>query len=78
MNTNPVAEKIEENFVTSNSGTIYRSVIEETERLLIEKALQFTEGNQLTASKILGINRNTLRSKIRKLNIDQGRFKNYE
>ncbi len=57
------------------NGEIYRSVIAVTERILIEKALEHSAGNQLTAAKFLGINRNTLRSKIRKLNINQERFK---
>ena len=76
--TDSAAAKIEESFIFHKDGNIYRSVIEDTERILIEKALQHSEGNQLTAAKLLGINRNTLRSKIRKLNIDQGKFKYHE
>lgn len=78
MITDSTAAKIEESFVFNRNGNIYRSVIEETERLLIEKALRHSNGNQLTAAKLLGINRNTLRSKIRKLNINQGKFKDHE
>ncbi|MFH1504067.1 MAG: helix-turn-helix domain-containing protein [Candidatus Omnitrophota bacterium] len=37
--------------------------------------LKKTEGNQLETAKILGINRNTLHTKIRKLNIDVDSFK---
>ena len=36
---------------------------------LILKALEFCNGNQIKTSKILGINRNTLRSKLKKLKI---------
>ena len=68
-------EKIEEYFLTLKNGEIYRSVIATTERVLIEKALERSSGNQLIASKMLGLNRNTLRSKIRRLHIDMERFK---
>ena len=56
-------------------GRIYRVVIDRTERLLIEKALQRAQGNQLVAAKLLGLNRNTLRSKIKKLHIETQRFR---
>ena len=41
----------------------------EFERPLILKSLEFCKGNQIKTSKILGINRNTLRSKLKKLKI---------
>ena len=43
---------------------------------MIEYVLAQTEGNQLKAARILGINRNTMRTKIRKLSIDTNRWKN--
>ncbi len=52
---------------------LYYSVIEATEKPLIEGTLETTYGNQLKAAKILGINRNTLRSKIKKLGIELNR-----
>jgi two-component system nitrogen regulation response regulator GlnG len=39
------------------------------ERPLVELVLEQTRGNQLQAAKVLGINRNTLRKKIRALGI---------
>ncbi len=39
------------------------------EKLLIEKALKNTNNNQVKASKILGISRNTLRNRIEKFNL---------
>jgi two-component system nitrogen regulation response regulator GlnG len=54
---------------------IYRAVIESVEKPLIEMALKRTFGNKLKAAKILGINRNTLHAKIRKLKIDASRYK---
>jgi len=48
---------------------LYDVVIKQVERPLIQKALQWAKGNQLKASRVLGINRNTLRSKIHKLKL---------
>ncbi len=56
-------------------GELYKSTIQAVEKPLIENVLERTEGNQLKAAKILGINRNTIRSKIRKLGIDAKRWK---
>ena len=43
---------------------IYHRLIERVERPLIEAALARTDGNQIRAAALLGINRNTLRKKI--------------
>ena len=48
---------------------LYDSVISEVEKALIKIVLNETGGNQLKASKTLGINRNTLRTKIREYRI---------
>lgn len=66
---------IDELFLTLNTGEIYASIIRNTERVLIEKALACCFGNQIAAAKMLGINRNTIRVKIRKFNIDIAKFK---
>ncbi len=57
------------------SGQLYDSIITEIEKPLIESVLKETEGNQLKAAKILGINRNTLHVKLRKLGIKLSDFK---
>jgi Fis family transcriptional regulator, factor for inversion stimulation protein len=44
---------------------LYQTVLGEVEQPLLEFILQHTEGNQSQAADILGINRNTLRKKIR-------------
>jgi len=44
-------------------------VLREVERPLISLSLEATRGNQLKAARLLGLNRNTLRKKIRKLDI---------
>jgi two-component system, NtrC family, nitrogen regulation response regulator GlnG len=48
---------------------LYERVLKEVERPLIMLTLQATRGNQLRASDVLGLNRNTLRKKIRDLGI---------
>lgn len=68
-------ENIEQYFLTTDEGRIYDVVIDKVGRILIEKALERTRGNRVLASKILGLNRNTLHAKIKKLNIDVDRFK---
>lgn len=48
---------------------LYDMVIPEVEKSLIVMVLKETGGNQIKAASLLGINRNTLRSKIKKLGI---------
>ena len=62
-------------FISVENGRIYNTVIEDTEKLLIEKALKKSFGNRSIAAKILGINRNTLRLKIKKMAINVDKFK---
>lgn len=52
---------------------LYDRVIREVERPLIILSLQACKGNQLRAAEMLGINRNTLRKKIRDLAIPTAR-----
>ena len=56
--------------LNKNSKNIYPTIIEKVEKSVIENILAFTSGNQLKASEILGLNRNTLRKKIGDLSID--------
>ncbi len=48
---------------------LYDRVVQEVERPLINLCLAATRGNQIKAAHILGLNRNTLRKKIRELDI---------
>lgn len=48
---------------------LYRRVLREVERALIEEALQRSKGSQTKAAKILSIHRNTLRARMKALGI---------
>jgi two-component system, NtrC family, nitrogen regulation response regulator GlnG len=73
-----MAEAIERHlnrsFFTSDdslpSNGLYTRVLHEMERPLIAMTLAATRGNQIKAAEILGLNRNTLRKKIRELDIE--------
>ncbi len=52
---------------------LYHRVLREVERPLLARVLRATGGNQLRAADILGVNRNTLRKKLRDLEIQPGR-----
>lgn len=58
-----------------SKGDMHRSILNAVEKPMIEYALEQTEGNQQKAARILGINRNTMRSKIRKLHINTNQWK---
>ncbi|TVQ47206.1 MAG: Fis family transcriptional regulator [Gammaproteobacteria bacterium] len=46
-------------------GALYDLVLQEVERPLFQTVMSFTGGNQTQAASILGINRGTLRKKLR-------------
>jgi two-component system nitrogen regulation response regulator GlnG len=48
---------------------LYHRILREVEPPLIAAALASTQGNQIKAAELLGVNRNTLRKKIQDLNI---------
>src|SRR5499426_2846882 len=52
---------------------LYDRVLREIERPLISLSLEATRGNQIRAAEMLGLNRNTLRKKIRELDIKVAR-----
>jgi len=52
---------------------LYDRVLREVERPLLQITLDATNGNQVKAADVLGLNRNTLRKKVRELGIDVSR-----
>ncbi len=50
-------------------GLLYRAVLARVEGPLLRHALELSGGNQLKAARLLGINRNTLRKRLRLLGL---------
>lgn len=63
------AQLLEEHSEASPIDNLYSSVLREVEEPMIELVLKATRGNQIQAAKILGLNRNTLRKKIKELDL---------
>ena len=55
--------------VAEEKGRLYRAVLTRVERPLLRHALELSGGNQLKAARLLGINRNTLRKRLRQLGL---------
>jgi Fis family transcriptional regulator, factor for inversion stimulation protein len=49
---------------------LYRRVMEEVERPLLETTLAHSGGNQTRAARMLGLNRGTLRKKLKQYGLD--------
>jgi two-component system nitrogen regulation response regulator GlnG len=58
------------NAQSEGTGEIYHIILNEIERFLLQVILDETDGNQLRTADLLGINRNTLRKKIRMLGVE--------
>ena len=53
----------------TDPGRLYRAVMARVELPLLRHVLQLSGGNQLKAARLLGINRNTLRKRLRVLGL---------
>ena len=62
-------------FLEQSREGVYKQILELVERPLIEMVLQHAGGNQKLAAQRLGINRNTLHSRIKKLNINADKYR---
>ena len=60
---------------TGSAKNLHTILISAVERPLITSALHETQGNQIQAAELLGLNRNTLRKKIADLHIPLKRTK---
>jgi Fis family transcriptional regulator, factor for inversion stimulation protein len=52
------------------AANLYKLVIGEAEFALLERVMEYTKGNQSKASEYLGINRGTLRKKLKEHQIE--------
>jgi len=53
----------------SQPESLYRTLMAEVEPPLIEEVLRYTQGNQSRTARILGMTRNTLRTKLHRYGI---------
>lgn len=65
---------LDEYFTGLNGSTppcgLYKMVLEQTEKPLLENVLKYSAGNQSRAAELLGINRGTLRKKLKQYQLD--------
>ena len=75
--TDMFSQHIERYFAATGDASpvpgLHRRILAEIEKPLIMETLYHTVGNQIKAAHILGLNRNTLRKKIKELNIPSKR-----
>ncbi len=64
-----VLREVDSALLEDEPRDIYKRLLELVERPLIEAMLAHTQGNQIRAAALLGINRNTLRKKIGELGV---------
>ena len=62
---NAVLPTVVRGAAASEGGRLYRTVMGRVEMPLLRLALELSAGNQLKAARLLGINRNTLRKRLR-------------
>ncbi|MBQ3775526.1 MAG: DNA-binding transcriptional regulator Fis [Ruminobacter sp.] len=53
----------------ADTTDLYEIVLSEVERPLLDRVMQFVHGNQTKAAKMMGINRGTLRKKLKKYSL---------
>lgn len=69
-----VGRSLDEYFQTLNGseppGDLYRLVLEQVEKPMLCSVLDYSRGNQSRAAQVLGINRGTLRKKLKQYNLE--------
>lgn len=76
--SNLISQRLEAFFdsqLNSLPVNLYDVILEQVENPLIVQTLKITHGNQIKAAEILGINRNTIRKKIKLFNINPSDYK---
>jgi DNA-binding NtrC family response regulator len=66
-------EKLLDELLSRGEHGIYRQVLDQVERMVLARVLQHTQGKQGVASDVLGINRTTLRNRLRDLGMSVSR-----
>lgn len=75
MKKNILEQKIVNDLTITKRGLMYQYIVDRVDRELITAALRTAAGNKVFAAKILGINRNTIHAKIKKLKIQANKYK---
>jgi Fis family transcriptional regulator len=77
MNKNDLADNIESildkyfnDLAGESPNNLYDLILANVEKPLLLYVMHYAEGNQSKAAEILGLNRNTLRKKLKNHNID--------
>ena len=58
-----------DNLGDQDASNVYRLVLDEVERPMMEVMMRYTHGNQSKAAQCMGINRATLRTKLKRHNL---------
>jgi DNA-binding NtrC family response regulator len=66
-------ERMLDEMLARGENGVYRSVLDQVERMVLARVLQHTQGKQGVASDVLGINRTTLRNRLRDLGMSVSR-----
>ena len=62
-------QTLAEHLAAARPGHVYREMLALVERPLLAHMLSLTEGNQVRAARLLGVNRNTLHKRARQLGL---------
>ena len=65
-----IGSTLDELFQNKKISGIYKIIIQEVEKILINKVMKITNYNKKLSARILGISRNTLDSKIKILGLN--------
>ena len=65
-----IGSTLDELFKNKKISGIYKIIIQEVEKILINKVMKITNYNKKLSARILGISRNTLDSKIKILGLN--------